>query len=231
MKGPDADYTFWLSHCIGFPHYIIQHFWACLLVDISVVVLSITCFVSDKYRNIFCILLILFFFIQRITIETYSCSHSKSMSTVFIALLPFCFRKNKNFNLVAEFARYFLIYILVASAFYKFYNGALLEPTNFATVLINQHSDLAILNPTHISYRVASVLIAHPILAAISFILLFITQAIFIIGLFTKKYDGILFICLMSFAVTTYFIMRIYNFDIILLGLFLLYFNRLKNVA
>ncbi len=228
MKGPDLDYTFWISNCIGFPHYIIQHYWACLLVDIGLVALSIACFFSNKYRNIFCILLVLFFFIQRITVETYSCSHSKSMSAVFIALIPFCFRENKNFNLVSEFARYFLIYILVASAFYKFHNGALLEPTNFATVLINQHSDLATLNPSHISYKIVSILIAHPTMSAISYILLFISQAIFIIGLFTKKFDTILFICLMTFVITTYFIMRIYNFDILILALFLLYFNRLK---
>ena len=95
MKAPEMDYAFWFSHITGFPHYIIQHYWACLLIDAGVVAFSIACFISDKYRNIFCCLLILFFFVQRMTIESYSCSHSKSMSAVFIALLPFCFKSDK----------------------------------------------------------------------------------------------------------------------------------------
>ncbi len=228
MKGPELDYAFWLSHCTGFPHYIIQHYWASLFIDAAVVLFSVACLVSEKHRPVLCRLLILFFFIQRITIESYSCSHSKSMSAVFIALMPFCFKDEINFSLVTEFARYFLIYILLASAFYKLFNGALLHPTNFSVVLVNQHSDLATLNPAHICYRIASKLIAHPIWAAFSYILLFITQISFFTGIFTKKYDRILFVCLFLFAVTTYLIMRIYNFDITLLGLYLLYFPSQK---
>ena len=171
MKAPEMDYAFWFSHITGFPHYIIQHYWACLLIDAGVVAFSIACFISDKYRNIFCCLLILFFFVQRMTIESYSCSHSKSMSAVFIALLPFCFKSDKNFNLVVEFCRYFLVFIMVSSAIHKFSNGLLFSPTNFVTVLINQHSDLATLNPHHICYKIANKLIANPILAAVSYIL------------------------------------------------------------
>ncbi len=224
MKGPEMDYTFWLSHCTGFPHFVIQHYWACLLIDAGVIIFSLTCFISDKSRFLYCTLLMLFFFIQRITIESYSCSHSKSMSAVFIALLPFCFKKDKHMNLVVEFSRYFLLFIMLSSALHKFTNGLLFSPENFVNVLINQHSDLAILNPEHISYRIAQKLIAHPKLAATSYILLFCTQAVFMVGFFTRKYDTILFMLLIVFAVTTYYIMRIYNFDIVVLGLFLLYY-------
>lgn len=231
MKGPELDYAYWFSLCSGFPHYIIQHYWACLLVDIAVVLTAAACFISDKYRNVFCTLLLVFFFVQRITIETYACSHSKSMSPVFIALLPFCFKKEETFQLLAEFSRYFLMYVLIASAFYKFHNGALLDPSNFATVLVNQHSDLATLNPGHLCYKISSQLIAHPSFAAISFILLFLTQASFILGVFTQRYDRLLFIFLCIFAWLTYFIMRIYNLDITILGLYLLYFpaERISN--
>lgn len=229
MKGPELDYAFWLSHLTGFPHFIIQHDWTSLLIDSGVVIFALACFLSDKYRNVFCMLLMLFFFVQRITLESYACSHSKSISTVFIALLPFYFKKETTFTLVAEFSRYFLIYVLVASAFYKFYNGGLSDPSNFATVLVNQHSDLAILNPTHICYKIASFLIARPAIAGISYVLLFLTQAIFIIGFFTKKYDRLLFIALFIFAVMTYFIMRIYNLDITILGLYLLLFTSKKT--
>jgi hypothetical protein len=223
MKGPGVDWAFWFSLCSGFPHFIIQHYWACVLVDLAVVLFSIACFFSAKYRSIFCIGLTIFFFTQRITLETYSCSHSKSDSALFIALLPFCFKKEQTFNVVSEFSRYFLLYILTASAFYKFHNGALLDPTNFAITLVNQHSDLATLNPQHISYKMASFLMTKPILAAFSYIVLFLVQAVFIVGFLTRKFDKFLFVLLFLFALMTYLIMRIYNFDIMVLGCYLLF--------
>ena len=182
IKGFGIDWIFWLSACSGFPQYIIQHYWACVVVDSTVVILSIACFFSTKWRNLFCIALLIFFFLQRMTLETYACTHSKSTAALFIALLPFCFKSEKNFSLVSEFSRYFLLYILIISAFYKFYNGALLSPENFAVTLVNQHSDLATLNPQHISYSIASVLIAHPLYAGVAYIVLFLTQVIFVIG-------------------------------------------------
>ncbi|MDB5226161.1 MAG: hypothetical protein JWN78_354 [Bacteroidota bacterium] len=224
MKGPEMDYAYWITLCTGLPHFIIQHYWACLFIDVAVVACSIGCFISEKHRHVFCTLLILFFFIQRVTIETFSCSHSKSISCVFVALLPFCFKSDKNFMLVLEAGRYFLIYVMVASAIHKLTNGALTHPYNFSTVLINQHVDLATLNPNHICYRIASKLIQHPAWAAASYIMLFISQIIFIVGFFTKQSDRLLFIFLFAFAVTTYYIMRIYNFDILMLGFTLLYF-------
>lgn len=229
MKGPELDYTFWLSLCSGFPHYILQHYWACIIIDLAVVFFSIACLVSDKYRYLFCRLLIIFFFMQRITIETYACAHSKSMSAVFIALLPFCMKKERDFDLVMEFARYFLVFVMVSSAYHKFSNGLLFSPQNFVNVLISQHSDLATLNPQHICYRMASHLITHPKLAALSYLMLFFSQAIFIIGFFTRRIDKILFLVLVIFAIMTYFIMRIYNLDITILGLTLIYFSNYKK--
>src|SRR3954471_13856294 len=134
MKGPELDYAYWITLCTGLPHFIINHYWACILIDAGVVMCSVGCFISEKHRHIFCRLLIIFFFIQRVTIETFSCSHSKSISCVFIALLPFCFKSEMNFNLVLEAGRYFLIFVMVASAFNKFNNGALMHPYNFSAV-------------------------------------------------------------------------------------------------
>lgn len=224
VKGPGLDYTFWLSHLLSFPDLIIHNWWACVLIDTGVIVLSLAAILSDKKRSAITILLILFFFIQRMTLESYSVSHTKSISCLFVALLPFCFKKKENTELLIEFGRYFLIYILVISAYHKFQHGALFGKDTFSIILINQHADLAILHPSHISLKVAKLFINHPVAANLAYKLLFFTQASFIIGIFTKRADRILFVLLMGFAISTYFVMRIYNLDITLLGLTLLYF-------
>jgi hypothetical protein len=224
VKGPDTDYTFWLSHLLYFPQFIIRHSWAGLLVDAAVIMLTIVCFISDRYRPYFCTLLVIFFFMQRITVESYSCSHTKSISCLFIALLPFCFKKKENTVLLIEFGRYFLIYILVISAYHKLVNGGLGHENSFSNTLILQHADLATLNPAHAVYGIATFLISHPVLADASFKFLFVLQLSFFAGIFTKRLDRILFGLLLLFAISSYLVMRIYNFDIILLGLTLLYF-------
>ena len=226
LKGPSIDYTSWFSLCAGFPQFIIQHYSACLVVDLAVIIFSLACFISEKHRSTFCILLIISFFIQRQTLEIYSCTPVKGTVCLFAALLPFCFKDENNFNLMTETVRYFLIFILVSSAIYKFSNGELLHCTNFSTILLLQHIDLATLHPQHISYRIALPLISNPIFAGIVYILLFLLQLFFLIGFFTKKADRILFILLFLFVLFTYFIMRIYNSDILLLGLSLLYFGK-----
>jgi hypothetical protein len=33
MKGPDQDYTFWITFLTHIPQFIIHHLWACKLVD------------------------------------------------------------------------------------------------------------------------------------------------------------------------------------------------------
>ena len=226
IKCPGTDYTFWLAHFLQFPDIIISHYWLCLLIDISVVATTLCCIFSNKKRFIYAVSLFILFLIQRITIESYSCSHTKSTSCLLIALLPFCFKKEKNTELMIEFGRYFLIYIMVISAYSKYHWGALFDSHNFSNILVHQHIDLATLHPSHISYKIASFLIDHPGYGDIAFYILFIVQSSFIIGIFTKKYDRVLFIFLFCFAIATYFIMRIYNFDITVLGLSLLYFSR-----
>lgn len=127
--------------------------------------------------------------------------------------------------MLIEFGRFFLIYILVISAYSgSREHGALLGTDTFSAILVNQHTDLAVLHPGHISYKVAKLLIQYPFAANLAFKLLFITQSFFIIGIFTKRADRILFVLLMGFAISTYLVMRIYNFDITLLGFSLLYF-------
>lgn len=228
IKCPGTDYTFWLAHLLQFPDFIISHYWLCVFIDVSIALITICCIFSDKKRFIFSILLFILFFFQRISIESYSCSHTKSISCLFIAILPFCFKKESNAELMIEFSRYFLIYILIISAYSKYHDGALFNVHNFSNVLIHQHMDVATLHPSHISYRIAAFLIKNPLYADIAFYCLFIVQLSFIIAVFTKKFDKFLFILLFGFAVTTYFIMRIYNFDITVLGLSLLYFSPQK---
>lgn len=229
LKGHDVDYAYLIFLATGFPQYIISHTWTCVLFDAGSLLLLLACLFSDKYRHWFVRFFILFFFIQRLTLEIYANSHTKSTSCLLFAFLPFCFKDDDTFELLVGFGRYFLLFILISAAYHKLTNGALLTSGNFVNQLINQHTDLAILQPTHISYKVAHYLILHPVLANFLFKLLWVAQLTFIAGIFTKQYDRFLWIILIAFAVSTYFIMRIYNFDITVLGWSLWFYKIRKS--
>ncbi len=229
LKGHDVDYSYLIFLATGIPQFIISHSWTCVLFDVGSLLLLLACLFSDKYRHWFARFFILFFFVQRFTLEIYANSHTKSISCLLFAFLPFCFKDDDIFELLVGFGRYFLIFILVSAAYHKLTNGALLTSGNFVNQLINQHTDLAILQPTHISYKVAHYLILHPVLANILYKLLWVAQLSFLAGIFTKNYDKILWVILMSFAISTFFIMHIYNFDITVLGWSLWFYKIRKS--
>lgn len=216
MKGPELDNFYWLFMATGIPHFVITHPAICTAIDVAVVVLAVmTVF---KFSKPILFLLLGLFLVQTITVEVFTCAHSKSFLCIYMALIP-CFFSNKIFSLLIEFARYFLIFVLVSSAYFKLNNGGLLTPDHFSIVLTNQHFELAIMNPAHWIYQINHYLMLRPQLAQFLFWVLFFVQLSFVIGIFTKKADRFLVLLLVSFAITTYIFMRIYNFDIVILAI------------
>lgn len=215
MKGPELDNFYWLAMATGIPHFVITHPVVCLVLDISVIMLALL--LVFRFSKAVLFLLLGLFLVQTITVEIFTCAHSKSFLCIYLALIP-CFFSNKIFSLLIEFARYFLIFVLVSAAYFKFKNGGLLTSDHFATVLTNQHMELAIMNPEHWIYKINHFLMLRPELAQFLFWVLFFVQLSYIVGVFTKKFDKILVLLLLSFAVTTYIFMRIYNFDIVILA-------------
>jgi hypothetical protein len=222
MKAPELDYTFWILLLTQIPQFLISHYYISLFVDIAILFLAF--YMLIKQRNIYIkFIFILLFFIQHITVETYSCMHSKSSVIIFIAFLPIFFKKN-NFTLMVEFARYFLAFILLSAAYHKIHNEAIFCTPHFQIILFEQHLDLQILNPTHFSYKLAVFLRSNVYYAYIAFLMLFFTQLSFIIAFFTKKYDAMLVLFLVIFILLTYIVMRIYIFELLIIIPAFLYF-------
>lgn len=224
----DENYLYWLSLLSYFPNYIIHHYWTCVLIDVLVVNLPIICLISTKYRKIWTALFIVIFWVQTSTVEIYSCSHSKSVLCLFLVLMPILFSKNK-FLLMVDFVRYAGAFILLSAAYFKYVNGALLKNGNYSIALVNQYFDRAIMNPDHFLYQLASYIIDRPWLGDILFRMLFLSQLLFLLTFFTRKFDKILVINLFAFSALTYVFMGIYNFDIFIIAIPLYFSIQVKN--
>jgi hypothetical protein len=218
LKAIENSYSYWLSLLLFFPHYIINNTWACYFVDITTTILPVIAIFSTSNRRFFTGSFLIFLFVQTVTVEIFSCSHSKSVICLFLVTIPLIF-EDTAFIILSRFSRYFGASIFISAAYYKYVNGALLTHGNFSITLVNQYSDRAILNPSHWLYQIAQVVINNPDLGDFFFTLLFISQFVFLLTFVTIKFDKLLLIPLISFAFLTYLFMGIYNLDILMIGI------------
>jgi hypothetical protein len=218
MLSAEYSYSFWALLSTGIPKFIITNLWACILLDVLIVLLPLALMADPSRKRIWTLATLVIFFIHTVTGEVFSCAHSKSVVVLFLVLLPLLF-EGRRFLVMADFAKYFGISILLTAAFYKVVNGALLTPNNFVHVLINKHSDLAITYPESLLYQIAQFIIHHPGLAESLFILLFVTQVSFSLSIFTRRFDRWMIVPLAAFSITTYLFMGIYNYDILMLSI------------
>ena len=209
------DYIWWVVLLTRIPDQIISSYFYSLVLDISIFILPILSFIYIKKRWLLGLTLAVFL-LQVITVEVYTVSHSKSVICLFLVLIPGLF-KNKNFLLMADFAKYYGASVLVSASTWKILNGAAFTKQHYVTQLINQYTDRAIMNPNHYLYQISLYLVNHPVLADILFKILVVTQLGFIVTYFTRKFDRLLILLLFGFSLTTWIFMGIYNFDIFIL--------------
>jgi|GEM_PF-5656340 len=212
---PEIDNTFWLVLASGLPQAIISNPVLCIVLDVLVLATALLAFTRKDKTTVTRIFLVLFF-LQTIINETYTSQHSKTVVCIFLVLLPFCF-KGAVFKRLWEFARYFLVFILLSAAYYKFKNGGLGHPDQMIHILMTQHADIMILAPDYWQSRLATWLISVPSFTNALYYLLFFSQLTFIAALFTRRFDRLLSVILFSFCILTYVLMRIYNFDLLIM--------------
>ena len=209
FKITGIDNTYWLFCILRIPQFVIQH--AILLDGLLIILFATSVYTKNKW--LFRILFITVI-IHVITFNVYAGVHTKSCVFLPLILLPFCFPKNE--ELLKDGLRYYLLFVFVSAAMYKIANGGLFHTHQFVHILENQHTDLAILHPTHFTYIISIWLIKHPVIADCLWYLFTLLEFNFIVGFFTKKQDTILAFILILIIVNTYILMRISLFDFLL---------------
>lgn len=210
---PEVDNTFWALLATGIPEIIIQSPTLCIIIDLLTVISAGLCYIRlDKRYSTWAFLL--FFFVQTITVEAYTNSHSKTAVCIMITVLPFAFKEEIWLRLW-EFARYYLGFVMVSSAFSKIYYGGLTTTDQMKNILAQQHVDLFTLAPESLHTKFLQWILHNDFIANSLYYLGFITQLSFILVFVTKKYDKILALLLILFVLNTYSLMRIYNMDLL----------------
>ena len=160
-----------------------------------------------------CILMLL---INWCYIECYTLYPTNSIEGYTVWLLfPIIFLcdNDKTFKLLFDGLRYFLLFFFFSSGVWKIIQGGLFNKLQMSGVLLFQHKEMLVNSPAYWQSELIIYLISHQVLSYILYILSALTELIFIIGFFTKKYDILLATMFVLFLVMDYFIMRIPYFE------------------
>ncbi len=207
------DNTLWLFHFTGLSTFLVSNIYIAYCIDF-VLISSFLLFIFYQNRG-YAAFVLAIYLLHTFTYQIFS-GHFHKLDVIIALILFGGVWQDKQRQLVWEGIRYFLLFVMVSSAFYKLYNGALIFPSHFSNVLMSQHADIGILHSFGITTYIAKILIAYPYLGWAIFAMLFLLQTIFVIGFFTKKYDPYLFGLVLLFVVLDYIIMRIWAWDMLL---------------
>ena len=123
--------------------------------------------------------------------------------------------------------RIIFILMFVSSALFKISSGGVFNEEQMAAILITQHNSYLVGNANDTFTKFIYFLVQHKALAQGLFLLATIAELLFVIGLFTRKFDRILIITFCGFLIFDYFLMQINYFPwLVFIGCF--YFSKYK---
>jgi hypothetical protein len=144
-------------------------------------------------------------------------------------LIPLLFTATsiKGFYYLLHCLRYLFILVFVSAGFWKIKEAGIFNLEEMAGILLVQHNMYVLSNPSDLFSKTVYYLVQHPIIAYAFYFAAACTELVFVIGLFTKKYDKTLIVILCLFILFDFILMRInYLSWLVFAGCF--YFSKYK---
>lgn len=136
----------------------------------------------------------------------------------FIAwlLFPFLFIciNLKTFYFILHGLRYFFLFFFSSAAIWKFVQGGIFNIDQMSGIFLFQHKEYLISSPNSWYTSFIYWFVSHTYNSYFLYFAATVLELSFIIGFFTRKYDGFLLIAAIIFLVTDIFFMRIPYWDV-----------------
>ena len=201
-----ADPAYMFVFASGLPAYILSHHFLSVLFDIAItgsVVAFIISGCNARWARACFILLFIYYIIL-----TALLGHSNYQQGMFLLFVPFMFR-NINRQYAFEATRYFLLFFYVSAAIFKIYYGGIFHIDGFANVLAGQFLPYYAEHNTGWRTGLNQYLVGHTGLAYALYLGGFMLELIAITGFFTKRYDSLLCVAILSFHLVNWILMDI----------------------
>lgn len=217
LQHPHLDYTYWAWAHSGLSHLLLQQNWG-IYIDLGWLLAAVGMVWFEKST----VLPMLFFCCTVVYHLTFSL-YDGWMNAFFIGFLlvplPF-FTKNKRlFSLLMDGLRYYVVFIYFSSFLWKIAGGFFLNIEEGQAVIANNIDFWLFERPNTVSSAVYTYFITHKLLSYVLMCVGGASQAVFVIGFFTKKYDRILFILPFLFHFLAYYFLEVAFFEFLVLQL------------
>ena len=127
--------------------------------------------------------------------------------------LVFCVTGIKSFYYNLHTIRILFILMFFSAALWKIWGGGVYNSEEMAGILLRQHANLLVSNPASAYAQFIYCLVRHKAFLNCCYLLGFLAEFSFVIGLFTNKYDRFLILLFTSFVLFDYVLMQINLFE------------------
>jgi len=202
-----VDPIYWLFYFIGLPQFIINHAVVGFILNVFVFIsLAILFFNSESRFFSFATFLLLMLFY--VTLTGYL-GHRNFQSGFVWVMLPFLWKRQKNRQFAFEGLRYWMLFFYVSAAYLKLSSAAIGDINHFSNVLQNQFLPYYVEHQLNWRTNLNLYLISHPVISYCMFLGAILFEGFALIGFFTKKYDVLIGIILISFHFFNWAVMDI----------------------
>lgn len=214
----DLDLTYWLYKLSGLPDLLIGNRAGAILSDLLLAGTGLMAILRPLRRAwiiSFSILLTLY----ALAFSTFSLGHTVAFYGLIVVFLPFWIADNEKFNLAWQGIRYYTCFIYLAAfiwktgigdSFFYWQQGSGSFRYNLVEYLYH--------NPDSIMSGMSRWFISHDWALNTGHIFIILLEAVMGIGLFTKKYDRLLFWVPFIIHITTYIFADVFIFELMILN-------------
>jgi hypothetical protein len=217
------DYTYWIYQYLRLPGLFVGNKPGALLFDLLLFTSTLFNLITAAKSRVAVLVCALAWTLYSITFDSYVCHFNQNLNG--LVLLPFAFlaKKEEDFRMVWEGARYFCLYIYVDAFIHKASIGGNLFyfPEGVEIIKTNQ-AQFLLQNPGSALVPVYSWFITHSGISYAGFVTMVMLQGIMGVGFFTKKWDKYLFFVPILFHLVNYFFVDVFFFELLVLNLTLL---------
>ncbi len=202
-----GDITYWLVSFTQLLRIIVYNYYSAFYFDLIIFLTLISSFIFTKKRWLTGLLGLLML-IYHILFNYKIGYHAHYLFGFHVALFPFYFHQNL-FNWAVGFARIIVCLNYASSGFFKILHKAWAFPDNFSNLLQGQHAGFMYFNPNSLQTKIYAWLIDNPLIGYGILLSAIALQLSFLAVILINKYNKIIFIFLILFHVSDWFLMNL----------------------
>lgn len=228
LKNPYVDLTYWMYHLANIPELLTGSFWLSLLFDLCLISLAVLSCYTHR-RTIWPILFGVFYLTYLVSYNSFSTHHTHCMAGIFLISIPFWFKDNKAFSLVWEGLRFYALFIYSSAFLWKLFRGSIFHAEQGFSIMLNESASYLLLNPDSWRSQFYWTIIEDPQFAEQLIIAGALTQGLFIIGFFTRRFEWLWFILPIIFQTMTYLLFHVLIYELLILSLVFLPWAKIRE--